>query len=132
MTLRRALPFALALFAAGVTETQAQGAPPSGQVPPCIQDFIPLRQDVEKRFAGAQKAVERRAPATELCGIFTQIYEAENKMIKYVEDQGMWCGFPPNAVQNMKASHTRTLDYRKQACNAAAAGVPARPSGPSL
>jgi hypothetical protein len=132
MPLCRALPFALVLFAAGVAEIQAQGAPAQGQMPPCIQNFMPLRQDVEKRFAAAQKAVDRRASATELCGMFTQISEAETKMIKYVEDQGMWCGFPPDALPGMKASHTRTLGYRKQACDAAAAGVPARPPGPSL
>ncbi len=123
MPLRRTLPFAIALLLASLVEVQAQASPPAEQAPPCIQKFIPLRQEVEKRLGVAKSAIDRKASAAELCRLFTQFSEAEGKMIKYVEEQGVWCGFPPNALPSMKEGHVKSLDARKNACNAAAAGA---------
>jgi hypothetical protein len=131
MPLRRALPFALMLLAAGVAEAQSQPAP-AAEASPCIQKFIPLRQDYDKRLATTQSAINRKAALPELCRLFTEVAAAETKMIKYVEDQGMWCGFPPEALPSMKAGHAKSLEYRKQTCNGAAAGAAPRPAGPSL
>jgi hypothetical protein len=124
MPLHRALPTALALLSAGIAEAQAQAAP-GGEVPPCIQKFLPLREEVQKRLTTTQNAINRKVPPAELCRLFTQFSEAETKMIKYVEDQGMWCGFPPEALPSMKAGHVKSLEYRKQACAAAGAQAPA-------
>lgn len=132
MLLHRAVALAVALLLTGLAEASAQQAAPPAQMPPCLQQFVPLRQDVEKRMATTQAAINRKAPATELCRLFTQFTEAETKMIKYVEDAGLWCGFPPDALPGMKANHAKALDYRKQACNAAAAGAQQRPAAPSL
>jgi hypothetical protein len=132
MPLHRAVALALLLSATGLAGAKAQEAGLPGQTPTCLQKFLPLRQDVEKRMATTQAAINRKAPATELCRLFTQFAEAETKMIKYVEDAGLWCGFPPDALPGMKANHAKALDYRKQACNAAAAGAQQRPAAPSL
>jgi hypothetical protein len=116
---------------AGLAQAQAQiGQPPEA----CVQQFVPLRVDAEKRLTTAKQAMERKAPPPELCRLFTQFSDAEAKMIKYVETQGVWCGFPPDALPSMKAGHVKSLDARKQVCTAAAAGAQrqAAPPAPSL
>ncbi len=126
----RLTPWLVIALLAGVVDARAQGAPPADQPPPCIQKFLPLKQEVEKRLGVAKAAIDRKAPAAELCHLFTQFTDAESKMIKYVEEQGVWCGFPADALPSMKAGQVRSQSARKQACTAAAA--PQRPAGPSL
>lgn len=131
MLLRCALP-AIALLLTGMSEVWAQGAPPAGQqMSACIAQFVPLRQEVEKRFAPVQAAIDRKAGAAELCTLLTRFTEAESKMVKYAEEQGVWCEIPPAAVQGMKANQVRSQDYRKKACTAATQAQ-RRPAGPSL
>lgn len=131
MLLRCALP-AFALLVTGMAEAWAQTAPPAGQIPPCVAQFITLRQEVEKRFATAKGALDRKAPAAELCTLLTRFTEAENKMVKYAEEQGVWCEFPPEAIRNMKANQVQSQEYRKQACTAASQTRRPAPAGPSL
>jgi hypothetical protein len=126
MLLRRALPLAIGLLVAGVAPALAQMAPPSS----CAQ-LLSLKQDLEKRFLTAKSAVDRKAPAAEACRAFTQFSDTQAKFIKEAEEQGAWCGFPTDQLPQMKAGHAQSLDARKQACAAAAAGPP-RPAAPSL
>ncbi len=133
MPLRWAVPAAAALLLIGLAEAQAQAGAPAEQKPPCYDQFMPLRQEVDKRFGVAKTALDRKAPAAELCRLLTRFTEAESTMIKYVEENSVWCGFPPDAVQNLKAGQSKSAAYRKQACAAAAASqAPRRPAGPSL
>ncbi len=128
MCLRSALPAALLLM--GMAGAWAQTAAPPAEVPPCVAQYIPLRQDMEKRFIAAKTAIDRKAPATELCTLLTRFTEAESKVIKYAEEQGIWCEFPPQLLQGMKASQVKSQEYRKQACTAAS--QPRKPAAPSL
>ena len=105
---------------------------PAQQKPPCIDQFLPLRQEVEKQFAIARAALEKRAAAPELCRLLTRFTNSEIKMIKFVEQNGAWCNFPPNALPDMRASHSKSQGYRKQACDAAASAVRPRAVEPSL
>jgi hypothetical protein len=131
MLFRRTLPLAAALSLAGLAEARAQqAAPPAQQMSPCVEQFLPLRGEVEKRFLAAKGGIDRKAPAVELCRLFTQFTEAESKMIKYAEENGAWCGFPPEVLSNMKSNQLKSTDFRKRACTAAQS--PARPAGPSL
>jgi hypothetical protein len=149
MVLRYALLGAAALAVTGVAEVRAQSPfppvgqqqspfPPIGQPqqpqqkPPCFDQFIPLRKEVDKRFEVTKAAIDKRAGAPELCRLLTRFNEAEIAMIKYVEENGTWCSFPPDAVQNMKVTHAKSVEYRKQACAAAAAPRPQRPAEPTL
>ena len=96
-----------------------------------MEQFVALRTDVEKHFETAKAALERRAPPAELCKLLTRFTSGEIKMIKYVEEKGPGCGFPANALPSMKASHSKSMEFRKQACNVAAAPRP-RPAEPGL
>jgi hypothetical protein len=103
------------------------------QMPPCFQEFIPLRQDVDKRFEAAKAGIEKRIGAAEMCNLLTKFSQAEGTLIKFIEKNAPTCPFPANMLQSVKASNAKTEGYRKQACNAAAAPArPMRPAEPTL
>jgi hypothetical protein len=121
----------VALFLVNFADAQAQNATLSAQQSSCRDQVIALRNERDKRFTSAERALKRKASATELCPLLTRFADAEGKMLKYVEQQGVWCGIPPQAVDGLKASHLETQKIRKEAC-AAAAEAARRPRGPSL
>ena len=131
MLFRCALLATSALLLSGIFEVRAQAGAPAAQPPPCVAQFLPLRQEAEKRFNLVKSAIQRKAPAAELCRLFTHFAESETKMIKYAEEQGVWCDFPPEVLRGLKVNQTKSQEYRKQACTAAAQ-APRRPAGPSL
>jgi hypothetical protein len=51
-------------------------------------------------------------------------------MIKYANENSVWCGIPPQALQQMKQGHAKAMEIRSKVCQIAAA--PPRPSGPTL
>jgi hypothetical protein len=109
------------------------GAPP-GQ-PPCFNDFMPLRQDAEKRAGAIQAAAKRKAPREEICKLFKNFAEAEIKVVKFVSTNQQQCGIPPQAIEQMKTNHTKTVQTRDKICSGEGGptlgGAP-RPSGPGL
>ena len=133
MTLRRALlAAACALPLAGGTAF-AQFPPAPGQPqqePPCMADFAKLRNDAEVKGRAIQAASQRHAQPKEACRLFTAFQAAEAKMLKYATDNQVWCGIPPQIIQQIKASHTHTIEIRTKICKIAEA--PPRPAGPSL
>ena len=116
----------------GLTAQGLAQAPNAG-APPCMADFVPLRQEAETRAAAIKKAADSKAPRPQVCKLFQSFAEAEAKVVSFVEKNQAWCGIPPQAVTQMKANHTRTLETRTKIC---AAGVvseaPAGPRGPNL
>src|SRR4051812_18238949 len=47
------------------------------QRPPCIDQFMPLREAVDARFKATKAAMDRRATAPELCSLLTKFTQAE-------------------------------------------------------
>jgi hypothetical protein len=132
MTVRNAVLIAACVFpfAAGPAAAQFQQAPPAQEMPPCVKEFISLREDAQKRAQAIQAASQKKVPPREACQLFTAFSAAEDKMIKYAAENSVWCGIPPNVLENLKQAHVRTVGLRTQVCRAAAA--PPRPAGPSL
>ena len=129
MKLGRAIPLAAVLMLTGIAGADAQ-FPPQQQQPPCFNEFMPLRNEAEKRGNAIQAAAKRKAPPTEVCKLFRQFTEAEAKYVKYAETNGAWCGIPADAVKQMKANHAQSLKIRERVCAVAAA--PPKPRGPTL
>jgi hypothetical protein len=103
---------------------------PQGQPPPCVQEFIKLRDAAQKRGEAIQAAAKRKAAPTELCGLFNAFVAAEAKVVKFAETKNVWCGIPPQAIEQMKNAHLKSQETRTNVCKVAAQGP--RPSGPSL
>lgn len=134
MSLRRALliaAFALPA-AAGPAAAQFQPQPQAQpqQQPACMQEFLRLRGDAEKRGMAIKVASERKATAKEACALFNAFSAAEGKMVKYATESGVWCGMPPQVLEQMKQAHTHTVQLRAKICQAAA--MPQRAPGPTL
>lgn len=107
------------------------GVAPNGQrLPPCFNEFTPIRAEAEKRAGVLQAAMKKKVPREEACKLIKSFAEAEAKIVKFIQTNAQWCGIPPEAAGVMKTNHARTLKTQEQVCSVAAG--PARPTGPGL
>jgi hypothetical protein len=103
------------------------------QSSPCLDQFVPLREEVDKRFEATKAGIAKKGSAAEICDLLTKFTRAELALMKFVEKNTGSCPFPPNMLDNIKASNAKSEGYRKQACTAAAAPArTARPAQPTL
>jgi hypothetical protein len=104
--------------------------PAQAQMPPCMDEFAPLRDETEKRAKAVQAASKRKPSPQEACKLFTALVAAQDKMGKFVTAKGASCGIPKEVGDQIKLAITQTDQVRVRVCDAAARG-PAQ-SGPSL
>jgi hypothetical protein len=106
--------------------------PQQQQEPPCMAEFVKLRDDAGSKARKIEAATKQkqRPSAQVACGLFNSYAAAEIKMIKYAEKNKGWCGIPDDFISQMKQAHARTDETRDRICQVAAA--PPRPAGPSL
>jgi hypothetical protein len=100
------------------------------QDPACVQNFIKLRDDAQKKGQALQQASQRKATPVEACRLFNNFSAAEAKLIKYAQENQTNCQIPPEAIKNMTQGHAKTTEIRTKVCEAAAR--PPVPAGPSL
>jgi hypothetical protein len=98
-----------------------------------MKEFVPLREEAEKRGKLIKAASDRHAPPEEACKLIANYGQAELKMIKYVESNGSKCGIPPQISDQLKNGHKNTEALQKKVCNVAQQAQQQRgPAGPSL
>jgi hypothetical protein len=105
--------------------------PPQQQVPPCMNEFLPLRDAAAKKAAAIGEASKRHATPQEACGLFNSFVAAESKVLKYAEANAASCGIPPQAIREMKTGHNQAIQIRAKVCQAAKMQQQG-PAGPSL
>ncbi|HXX07062.1 MAG TPA: hypothetical protein VEJ43_03200 [Pseudolabrys sp.] len=105
-----------------------QGAPPQ-QDSPCVKEFFRLRDDAEKKAAAIKAAGERKAQHKEVCQLFTAFVASQTKLLKYTNDNNVWCGIPAQVAEGLKQGLAKTSQIRDNVCRAAAAP---QQQGPSL
>jgi hypothetical protein len=115
-------------FARPPTAPQQGGGPPVD----CMKEFVPMREDAEKRGKLIKEASDRHASADEACKLIGNFGLAEIKMIKYVESHSAQCGIPPQVADQLKAGHKNTDAMQKKVCAVAQQQQQKGPSGPSL
>jgi len=91
-------------------------APQSVWPESCQAEFIPLREEAERRGQLIKAASERHAPPDEACKLFANFSAAEIKMIEYLEIRAAGCGIPAEIAEKLKASHKGTEGVQKQVC----------------
>jgi hypothetical protein len=104
--------------------------PAQAQMPPCMDEFAPLRDDTEKKAKAVQAASKRKPSPQEACRLFNALVAAQDKMGKFVAAKGASCGIPKEVGEQIKLAVTQTDQVRARVCEVAAR--PAAPSGPSL
>ena len=87
-----------------------------------MKEFLPLRQEVEKRGMAIRTASERKATPQQACGLFNAFLAASTKMIKYAEAHSAQCGIPPQVVGDMKKGAEQAAQIRTRVCMAAKQG----------
>jgi hypothetical protein len=113
------------------------GAPPAGPSQggagdQCMKEFVPLREDAEKRGKLIKAASDRHATPQEACKLIEAFGQSEIKMIKYVETHSAKCGIPPQILEQLKNGHKNSESMQQKVCNAAEHMQTAGPAGPSL
>jgi hypothetical protein len=103
---------------------------PGGDV--CMQGFMPLREEAEKRGKLIKAASDRHAPADEACKLIENFAQAEIKMMKYVEANSAKCGIPAQIQDQLKSGHKNTEIMQKKVCSVAQQQQQKGPAGPSL
>jgi hypothetical protein len=112
---------------------QVQPAQPQQQQPPpCVAEFMHLRDETEKKAKMIRAASDRHASPKEACGLFTTFTAAEDKLVKYAVDNGVWCGIPKEVVANLKQGHVQAVQLKTRVCSAAAQQQTAAPRQPTL
>jgi hypothetical protein len=109
-------------------------APPSqggGGGEACMKEFMPLRDDAEKRGKMIKAASDRHATPDEACKLIGAYTQAEVKMIKYVETHAAKCGIPPQVLEQLKGGHKNSEAMQQKVCGAAQQAQRG-PAGPSL
>ena len=112
------------------------GAPPppsaGGAADACMKNFMPLREEAEKRGKLIKAASDRKASPDEACKLIKNFGAAEVKMIKYIEGNAAKCGIPAQIGEQMKAGHKNTEAMRGKVCQVAEQMKTRGPAGPSL
>lgn len=130
MSLRRAIiAVCMVPLCAGAATAQFPPAAPQQQPPPCVQEFFKLRADAEKKGLAIKAANERKASPREACQLFGAFITAQNKMLKYANENTVWCGIPAQVVEQLKESVAKISEVRTRVCQAA---VMPQQTGPSL
>lgn len=101
------------------------GTPQGGRN--CVAEFLPLRQDTEKRMAAIKPATEKKSQQL-TCAAFRNLAGAHTKMMKYADDHGVECRIPPDAMKGMRAENAKIVEIRNKVCSAGAAAAPPPPS----
>jgi hypothetical protein len=98
----------------------------------CMKEFMPLREDAEKRGKMIKAASDRHAGPDEACKLIKNYSQAEVKMLKYIESHQAKCGIPPQIGDQLKAGHKNTEALEVKVCNVAQQMQQRGPTGPSL
>jgi hypothetical protein len=107
-------------------------APQAGGADACMKNFVPLREDAEKKGKAIKAASDRHAGPDEACKLIASFGKAEQKMISYVETNAAKCGIPPQIGDQLKAGHKNTEAMQAKVCNVAQQMQNRAPAGPSL
>src|SRR5579859_1056437 len=100
-------------------------APPGGAQ---CNDFTKLTAEAQKRSALVGAAMKAKADRKELCTLMTSFVAAETSVVKFLEDNKVWCGVPDQVITASKANHEKSVKFRTLACSEEGP----RPKAPSL
>jgi len=60
--------------------------------------------------------VKAHAEHKQVCALMTTFVAAETKVVKFLEDNKLFCGIPDQVITNAKANHEKSLKFRTVAC----------------
>lgn len=111
--LAAAMVLAFGMTHIGTASAQAPQAPPGAS--PC-QGFLPLRNEAQKRGMAIGEAEKKHADRKQMCKLVTVFSSAEEKALKFLQTNMVWCGVPQQAVTAAKEAHLKTIKFRQIVC----------------
>jgi hypothetical protein len=105
------------------------GAAPSASAA-CMNSFVPLREEAEKRGKLIKAANERHAHPDEACKLIGNYSQAELKLIKFAETNAAACGIPAQIAEQLRNGHKNTESMQKKVCAVAQQARGREPAGP--
>ena len=114
--MKRSLAIAMALFAL-TTGLTAWTSPASAQGAPQCAQFPQLSDEAKKRASAVQAAMNAKADRKQICALMTTFVASEATVIKFLEENKVWCGVPDQAIVVSKTNHEKSLKFKTMACN---------------
>jgi len=110
------------------------GPPPQAGGPPdvCMKEFVPLREEAERRGKLIKAASDRHATPDEACKLIKNFGQSEIKMIKFIESHATKCGIPAQVGDQLKNGHKNTENMQAKVFAVAVQAQQRGPAGPSL
>jgi hypothetical protein len=111
----------------GVAWAQFPAPPGAAQGEQC-NDFPRLSGEAQKRSAAVGAAMKAKADRKDICALMTNFVAAETTVVKFLEDNKVWCGIPAQVITVSKENHEKALKFRTAICSEDAP----RPKTPTL
>lgn len=93
------------------------GPPPGADA--CMKEFLPMREDAEKKAKMIKAASDRKAPPDEACKLLANFDAAQVRMLKFVTSNAAKCGIPPQIADQLKAGHANVDKMKTMVCKVA-------------
>ena len=102
------------------------GGPPMGGPPPSgiCANFPKLRDDAKAKAEAISVIGKKHGDRKDMCAAVQIFTAAEDKVVKFLEDNKSSCGVPDQAVAQAKTMHANTMKFRDTVC---AEGPKAKP-----
>ena len=91
------------------------GGPPTQPSGVCAS-FPKLRDEAKAKAELVSAIGKRKGDRKDMCAAVQNFTAAEDKVVKFLEDNKVACGVPPQAVTQAKAMHANTLKFRDTVC----------------
>lgn len=92
------------------------GAPPQAAPPAQCLSFAKLRDDASHKAELVSEISKKHGDRAAMCSAVTNFYGAEQKVVKFLEDNKVPCGVPDQAVQQARIIHGNTQKFKDQVC----------------
>ncbi len=95
------------------------GGPPMGGPPPqsgICATFPKLRDEAKAKAELVSAIGKRHGDRKDMCVAVQNFTAAEEKVVKFLDDNKANCGVPPQAVTQAKAMHANTVKFRDTVC----------------
>ena len=91
------------------------GGPPPQQSALCA-NFPKLRDEAKSKAEVVSSIGKRHGDRQQMCAAVQNFTAAEEKVVKFLDDNKAGCGVPDQAVAQAKAMHVNTIKFRDTVC----------------
>jgi len=84
-----------------------------------MREFLPMREDAEKKAKLIKAASDRKAPPEEACKLLTAFNGAEARMLEFIKKNSARCGIPPQIGGQLASGHVHTEQMKTMVCKVA-------------